>query len=223
MYQRDRQWESRYAEKVKAILKMLLRHLVKISIAPLEKDTKEATDFIIETEGLGTAVRLRRPGCKHRDLTLRSDRSNGAKTELAKIIEGFASRYFYGWTDIHGEIPEWILVDLDKMRASSLLTTSRKPIHNLDGKTSFISFSLKELNDAGCLLERQLSPETIRKSGLPNIAPEQDKLPRPADHTIYKKTVKQRFETVETIEQCGLIDYVKNHVDPGIIGDEEGA
>jgi hypothetical protein len=204
MYQHDRQWESRYVEKVKAILRKLLHHLVRISIASYEKDTKEATDFTIEMKGLGLAGRLRRPTCKHRDFTLRSDRTNGAKTELAKIIEGFASRYFYGWIDHNDEIAEWILVDLDKMRDSELFTIPRKPTPNRDGTTSFVSFSIKELIDAGCLLEYQLSPETLRR-----IPGSQATLRRPSDNTTTTQ-IKQTLETLKTADPL----YGMKHPDP---------
>lgn len=186
MYRRDRHWETGYVEKVRAVLRTLVHHCVRIVVASSEKDMKEATDFNVEMMGLAIAVRLRRPDCRFRDLTIRADRSNGAKTELAKITEGFASRYFYGWIDDHDEIAEWILVDLDKMRDSGLFTVPRKPRPNRDGTTSFVSFSIKELIDAGCLLESQLNGATS--------------LPRPSDNTTYKKTVKQTFETIKTTE-----------------------
>lgn len=157
MYQQDRQWGDGYTEQVMGILKRLIVHCVVLSIAPTEEDNKHATDLTITLDGGFIAVRLRRPNCTRRDLTIRSSRSSGAKTELAKIKEGFASRYFYGWTNTNHVINEWILVDLDKMRSSGLIFTPRKDIPNGDG-TFFVCFALNELSQAGCLIETQLLP-----------------------------------------------------------------
>jgi hypothetical protein len=203
MYQHDRQWGVGYEEQVKIILKKLIHHCVVISVAPAEEDNKHATDFTIKLLGGAVAVRLRRSDCRFRDLTIRSLRSNGAKTELAKIQEGFAARYFYGWTDIHRVIAEWILVDLDKMRSSQLFKIPRRPVPNGDG-TFFVAFSIKDLIDAGCLLEYQLSPETLRR--IPGL---QATLRRPSDNNTTTQ-IKQTLETLKTADP----PYGMKHLDP---------
>jgi hypothetical protein len=136
----------------------MVHHLVIISIAPAsdEKDRSCATDVELHLTGGTVAVRVRRPDCNYRDLTLRAHRDNGMKTELAKIKEGHASRYFYGWTDYKRAIVEWILVDLDKVRETGLLEKPRPHKLNKDGTTYFIGISIRELFDAGCLIAYQL-------------------------------------------------------------------
>jgi hypothetical protein len=114
---------------------------------------KEATDFEVNLMGGSIAVRLRRPKYTYRDLTIRAHRDNGVKTELAKIKEGHAFRYFYGWINDQNIIAEWILVDLNKVRKTGLLEKERRLIPNYDG-THFIAISIDELQNAGCLIAR---------------------------------------------------------------------
>lgn len=155
MYQRDREMADSYTDQVLSILKLLVRHLVVLTVAPAEEDNKHATDFTVKLVGGAVAVRLRRPDCRFRDLTIRAQRDTGVKTELAKIKAGYASRYFYGWTDANRTIVEWILVDLDQVRAAGLLEKKRGLIPNGDG-THFISISIKELSESGCLIASKL-------------------------------------------------------------------
>ncbi|HYT43386.1 MAG TPA: hypothetical protein VEP90_13695, partial [Methylomirabilota bacterium] len=137
-YKYDRKWQDQYTQQIMSTLKPLTPHCVELSIAPVEEDNKHATDYVV-TMGRGSiAVRLRRPFYDQRDLTIRSRRDNGIKTiktELAKIKEGYAFRYFYGWTD-KNIIPEWMLVDLDKLRQSGLLEKRwhEYPNKDKDGK-----------------------------------------------------------------------------------------
>lgn len=155
LYKQDRAWGDSYAPQVFNILNPLIPLCVDLYIADVEMDNKQATDFTIKMRGGSIAVRLRRPRYSYRDLTIRAHRENGMKTELAKIKEGHAFRYFYGWTDSEHNISEWILVDLNKLRTTNLL--DKKPIANTDGATSFIAISVKELSDAGCLLASNLA------------------------------------------------------------------
>lgn len=158
MYQHDRDYADSYTNQVLDILKYLVRHLVVLEVAPAEEDNKRATDFTVKMVGGAVAVRLRRPKYAHRDLTIRARRDSGAKTELTKIREGHASRYFYGWLDASGIIAEWILVDLDRTRATGILEKPRAFIPNGDG-TYFIAIPWQELADAGCLIASKILTE----------------------------------------------------------------
>jgi hypothetical protein len=171
-WQQDKQWEESYHGQVLSILGVLTPHLAEIRVASLEKDRANATDFEVTLSGGTIAVRLRRWGCKFRDLTIRAQRDSGAKTELAKIKEGYAYRYFYGWEDQNRKIAEWILVNLDKVRETGLLEKQRKLWPNGDG-TYFISIDLRELYDAGCLItyqinrqQRQVNPSVTLEEGI---------------------------------------------------------
>ncbi len=166
-YERDRAWEGTYVSQVRSILLTLLPYCVEISTASVELDNTCATDFTLVLTGGAIAVRLRRPGCKFRELTIRAQRDNGAKTELAKIKEGHAFRYFYAWIDENGKLAEWILVDLDSVRSSGLLEKERRLIANKNqsGKpdgTHFIGIPIRELYDADCLLAYNLINKPVR-------------------------------------------------------------
>jgi len=153
-YEKDRNWSDKYLEQVAAILKKNASDLIVISIAPDEIDRTGATDMIIRIDGGDVAVRLRRDNCTYRDLTIRSKRASGYKTELSKILEGFGDWYLYGWTNVLGIVDEWIIVSLIKLRNSGLLI-GRKDISNYDG-TFFIAISAKELIEKECLVSWQL-------------------------------------------------------------------
>lgn len=155
LYQRDRDWSDTYISQVVKLLVSLGHHLVRIDVASLEKDNKQATDFEVRIKGGDIAVRLRRPSVKFRDLTIRTHRDSGAKTELAKIKEGYAFCYFYGGLDTTDTISEWIFVDLDKVRETGLLEKERHIQHNHDG-THFIGIPIRELYNAGCLIAYNL-------------------------------------------------------------------
>jgi hypothetical protein len=107
----------------------------------LEVDTKEATDLIV-LQGLDKriAARVRRPGFALDygwEFTIRSHRDSGAKTELAKIEEGFGDWMFYGHAAASGvhDFDRWMIINLDTWRAARMrgakLKTGRLP--NGDG------------------------------------------------------------------------------------------
>jgi len=149
-FERDMAWSDRWLPKVAEILKSQAMHLISITKASREDDVHKATDMVVKIEGGEVAVRLRRPYYNFRDLTIRAVRK-GYQTELAKIQKGFARWYLYGW--IGDEIDEWILVDLDKLRASGLLE-NRAPKMNQDGQTGFIAIPCDELGD--CIVASRL-------------------------------------------------------------------
>jgi hypothetical protein len=174
MYKRDRAWADTYDVQSKNIIKLMpVAHFMDIDQASVERDMKCATDLVLKVKSGDIAVRLRRPGCKYRQLTIRSSRTNGMKTELAKVKEGFAFRYFYGWLNENNIIDEWILVDLDKVRSAGLLD-SRDETPNRDGRTSFISIGLEELESAGCLIVNNVKPvpQPVRKVNI-NVSREE--------------------------------------------------
>jgi hypothetical protein len=160
-YPTDRGWADTLESQVLNILKVLLSYVVVLSVASVEADTKRATDFEIKLRDGTIAVRVRRmKDCSKRDLTIRSRRKDNIKTELAKIKEGHASRYFYAWVDEQDTIREWMLVDLDKVRSMGLLEKPRAEIPNKDKDgnpdgTAFIYIPFRELRNNDCILAYQ--------------------------------------------------------------------
>jgi hypothetical protein len=84
-------------------------------------------------------------------LTLRAYRSSGAETELAKIKQGYADLYLYGWSQAK-LLPEWMLVDLDKLRACGLLDRNLPVQMNEDKVTGFVYLSYRLLQHYGCII-----------------------------------------------------------------------
>jgi hypothetical protein len=195
-YRRDRNWGDSYSRQVMDILKPLTPYCVDLSIAPVVEDNKHATDYVVTMAGGSIAVRVRRPWYEYRDLTIRSRRDNGQKTELAKIKEGHAFRYFYGWTTDKNTISEWMLVDLDKLRASGLLERNwnERPNKDKQGKsdgTWFIAIPFTVLEKAGCIIERQLkfAPMSLRQVN--PFASSEEGIRRASNAKCYSPRVEQ--------------------------------
>lgn len=143
--------------EVVKLLKKNAHHFIDFAAASRDDDLHHATDYIIAFKGGKIAIRVRRPNCEHRDLTIRAY-NNGSKTEIHKILEGFADYYFYGWTNGNNEIKEYLLIDLNKLRQSPLLRDWQKHvIMNKDKKTGFVALSPFALLAADVLLDHQLN------------------------------------------------------------------
>jgi hypothetical protein len=119
-------------------------------------DTKEAADLIVlKARDMRVAARVRRPGYADRyryQFTVRSRLTNGAKTEMRKLIEGFADWMFYGHADADEQgLEDWMLIDLNVWRRHLLetgynggwhhLVEEEKP--NVDGATQFMAFDIR--------------------------------------------------------------------------------
>ncbi len=137
-------WQLRYLDDIKNILKEQLINFVKIEIANPKEDMEQATDLKIEVTGGNVGVRIRRD-TSFRDFTIRAYK-NGNRTEIDKLREGYCNWYLYCWTR-NDKITDWILLDINKMREKGLLDTTRNIKMNTDGKTGFYIYALEELED----------------------------------------------------------------------------
>lgn len=160
-YRNDREFSDIYLPRISEILRQNAMHIVRVEIATDELDTQQSTDMVINVIGGRVAVRVRRSAYKFRDLTIRSRRRNGSKTELAKLREGYGDWYLYCWTGNDGVITEWILADINKMRATGLLNKERKEVDNHDG-TMFIAIPQAELRLNNCLVSYQTNGDVTR-------------------------------------------------------------
>ncbi len=150
LFKQNFAWQAGYYSQIQKIIRENAGAFVTVDVASPEADMKHATDFVVRVTGGDVAVRVRRPKYKYRDLTIRSY-NGGYKTELDKIRDGFARFYLYCWTCDSDEIAEWVLVDVDKLRASGLLD-NRKETPNADGRTKFIAIQLPELRAKDCVV-----------------------------------------------------------------------
>lgn len=119
--------------------------------APFEVDAKQAADLIVlRARDMTIGCRIRRPGYAERypyEFTIRAGRDSGAKTELAKIIEGWGDWLFYGHADDFPPNPgisRWMLVDLHAWRAHAIMANGKRlgrPMDNGDG-TRFVAYDV---------------------------------------------------------------------------------
>jgi hypothetical protein len=152
-WQDDKGWSDQFMPDIKAVLGQNL-----LGEASREDDAKHATDLVVlQMKDLRIGVRMRRR--KYADnaryieqFTLRTERSSGTQTELAKIIEGWGDYYFYGFEgQEYGRLGIWHLIDLKKFRIGymRLLVECERgncpgePIKNADGKSTGCGFSYK--------------------------------------------------------------------------------
>jgi len=152
-WEKDKRWSDRYLDEIKAILGV---HL--IGEPPVEEDQERNTDLtVLRMNPVRIGVRIRRKEYLERyagEFTIRADRPNGHKTELAKIIEGWGDYFFYGFGGDEGLL-RWALCDLnvfrtwfnrqlirmDKGKYPGVLKT------NHDNSSSLLAFSFSEMPD----------------------------------------------------------------------------
>jgi hypothetical protein len=120
----DRKWSDAFVPELR---RLIGPHLLVPS--SLEQDRTEAADLVIlKARDVTIACRLRRAKYATKyagEFTIRCRRDNGAKTELAKIADGWADWFFYGFAD-DGTICPWWLLDLSVFRAHFIREGLRK-------------------------------------------------------------------------------------------------
>jgi len=162
-WEKDKERADRFFPEITAILKENAKHIVNIAVAPPQKDTMQATDYIIKVESGDVACRLRwwSKYTINKEWTIRSKRDTGAETELSKLKKGWARWYLYGWI-IEGKISSWMLIDLNQVRDTKINSKgmldfewptkpNRDKYGNLDG-THFIIIPNSILKKYNCII-----------------------------------------------------------------------
>lgn len=151
-YSTNRQWSDRFIPAIKALVGP---HL--LCESPLVVDMQQAADLIVmRGRDMMIACRVRRAGFADRypfEFTVRSRLDNGAKTEMAKLAEGWGDWMFYGHAaNDNGDISRWWLIDLHLWRAALIRNSFRdkprvfhKAQSNGDG-SHFFAFDLRDFN-----------------------------------------------------------------------------
>ncbi len=124
---------------------------------PIEEDCERNTDLIVlRMEAVRIACRVRNYKYFSRypnDITIRSGRPSGVKTELTKIIEGWGDYFFYGFSDNNEhELIAWKLCNLGAFRLFFnryiVLNNGKVPgtgKTNNDGSSDFLVFNAEEI------------------------------------------------------------------------------
>ena len=146
-FNKDKEFSDIFLPQICAIVGPLL-----LEPAPIEMDQTEATDLkILKARDLRIACRVRRGGyadCYPNDFTIRLERPSGAKTELAKILDGFCDLSFYGHAGRGGAIDRYFVIDLDIFREALKQDQHGSYIkysiqRNRDNSSSFIAFDIR--------------------------------------------------------------------------------
>jgi hypothetical protein len=117
-WKRDKERTDPFLPTVKSILGRVL-----IADAPIEVDQKQATDLLVLTLAPFTiGVRIRDAAKYLRrypyEFTIRRNRPSGAKSEFAKIAEGWGDFLFYGFGDFEThKLLAYTVIDLKAFRA----------------------------------------------------------------------------------------------------------
>lgn len=114
-YQSDREWSDQFIPTIRQIVGP---HLLVPS--PFEVDAREAADLIVlRARDMTIAARVRRSSYADKypyEFTIRSKRDSGAKTEMAKLLEGWGDWMLYGHAAERGHLSRWWLIDLHQWR-----------------------------------------------------------------------------------------------------------
>lgn len=144
MTARDMAWSDEYTTQIKDILYQAYK--IGFAISSIADDRCSVSDMTAISGDIAIGVRVRKT--TYRDVTFRA-RKGTAETELAKIRAGKGDKYLYCWSD-GAQIVAWVLIDLDKLRASGLLDNPEIRA-NRDGYTAFAIISAQDIYDAGCI------------------------------------------------------------------------
>lgn len=155
-WQTDKQWADTYFPIIQQCIKKFAGKLISIEVANYEKDTKQATDYVLIVSSGAIGCRIRNGRWvfnKYHEFTIRSSRPSGAVTELEKIRTGYPKWYFYGWTD-GSLMPYWIFVDMDMFRSSKQIDNpNTQNVKNLDRSSSFIGYDIVDMYRHKCIIE----------------------------------------------------------------------
>lgn len=158
-YKGDQEWARRFEDATRFIVSAHIHLLADISFdrATTAKDRACIGDFCVQVQNVDILSRVRDNDVRQRDLTLRSWRKNDIETEVSKILAGAGKWYFYGWRKpATVEFTEWMLVDLDILRATSWIQDRMHyPTYNTDHSAAFIAIPRAGLEHIGAIRVQQ--------------------------------------------------------------------
>jgi hypothetical protein len=133
-YAEQRDWADRYVDTFRQIVGPYL-----LCPSTLEQDQLQATDLVVLTgRNMTIACRVRDP--KYRDsnaheFTIRNTLPSGTKTEMCKIVDGWADWMVYGFATGQGiEINPWYLINLKHFRIHWFNHWNQRELHDRRAK-----------------------------------------------------------------------------------------
>lgn len=153
----------------------LAKHL--ILIGSVNEDREQGTDLVVlRSERQSVGVRIR-DVAKYFDqyryeVTIRSKRPSGAKTELAKLEEGWIDMIFYGFGDYAASrLMAYRILDCRALRAQMIRGPALrfKDRENADG-VGFRAYDARSLT-AGVEIEKWWHPDVVRQAPLRLVSP----------------------------------------------------
>ena len=148
------EWSNKFLFSISNILEKHFKGLT--FVAPPQLDLKNCTDYIVTSNELKIACRIRDIPYfyKYGDFTIRNKRLSGTKTEWEKIKEGFGNFYFYGW-GIPPNVIYYQIIDLNILRypenVKIIDEIDNNQKYNKDHMTGFISIPRTTLEQFGCI------------------------------------------------------------------------
>lgn len=158
VYRKNRVWSDQYLDQIQRILGPIL-----FQIADDETDMTQATDLhVLKAQPVAIACRVRRMNKNFsrfkNEFTIRAERPNGRKTELAKILDGFGDYYFYGWVDEQADrVAYYTVFDIDLFRQAIAAdpTLASQTVTNPSDGIKFCAFDFQDF-PAAMILESTL-------------------------------------------------------------------
>lgn len=143
-------------------VKAILGRIILVEATAFEDETQNTDLKVLVVRGTRVAVRIRDAANTDRrywdQFTIRTTRPNGAKTELAKIAEGWGDWFFYG-IGVYGARPtlvSYVVVDLEAFRRRLINNVPPVRFHdqaNRDGSSGFRAFLISDF-DQGVIRKR---------------------------------------------------------------------
>jgi len=155
-WETDKGWSDKFLPEIKQILGLYL-----IGEPPVEEDRYRNTDLmVLKMDAVRIGCRVRRSVTergyqtlkRHNDeFTIRAGRPSGAKTELAKVVEGWGDYFFYGFASAD-TLCHWTLCNLNEFRGwfTRYIATHKGEVPgigkvNKDGSSDFKAFKFSAL------------------------------------------------------------------------------
>jgi len=151
-----RKFSDSHMEKVKKIVGPFL-----MEVSTEYRDMNHCSDLTVTPGVKDIGYRIRTDAYAARypwDVTIRSKLSNGAKTELAKIVDGEGDLFFYGHS-AGGVIHRWFLLDCDGIR-DHLRDGPIRHVPNFDG-TFFYPMDVRKVSGAVISSSHKLPEEQL--------------------------------------------------------------